>query len=652
MAYNNSYYASGFAGGGPSGSYYRPEGPRLGARTPSWADVHNRNDQARGLPTLSQEEIDRLNDRHRAAARKQDAVEPNPSFRRRAERGVSRFSSRYLAVPQSANVIPLNQWASRMGFEPTPDYTVDEREKRAVQTGDPIVKQVSPLCVPWSFFQLFSATILMVIIAWSWIQSDKNIDPSKNKNGRVCLPVQCKMQWLLVFLDAGYLFFAGLFTRMFGQYPSERFFNKGPIIRTAILSHIAAGIFVVFYGGVLWIAYPTRDLTGPNILMGIAGCVHSISVFTMLPIVIGERRITIPLYAWAGGVNLYNAIKLLANPKSLFLAIRLWDTINVFVLVRFQLAALALYNMDLDLVYTYSLGIAGFLTYTLTLQPVELLYALATPTVYAPFHEWFMAKVGYPVESEVFAGRNTILGRAAEQEKKLAEQAMAAPGDIILTARKYVPTAGFEPIAENAPSNGGGGTQSGGNAYHSTGGGDRGDNRNGGAPYGGDRSNGGGYAVQQQQHHHVQQQQPVYREPQRAAAPPGSGNGGGDGGYGGRRGSGNNGPSSGGGAGQGYGVSSGMPGPTPTVHDEPANRGSLARHIPGVVALDDHNTHTRGPSGPSGGPDSGAYGSQGGQPRGPVGGGYARNAPPERGTAPRGPSGAAGAGGPMRDSGV
>jgi hypothetical protein len=70
---------------------------------------------------------------------------------------------------------------------------------------------------------------------------------------------------------------------------------------------------------------------------------------------------------------------------------------------------LALFTIDLDLAYTYALGIAGFLTYSLTGQPPELLYALATPTLYAPFHGWLMAKVRYCV---VCIGADQQLARA------------------------------------------------------------------------------------------------------------------------------------------------------------------------------------------------------------------------------------------------
>jgi hypothetical protein len=88
----------------------------------------------------------------------------------------------------------------------------------------------------------------------------------------------------------------------------------------------------------MWIKYPTSDLTILNMLMGIMGLLHSASVIIMLPIVIGERRITITLYAWAGGVNAYNSLRLLQHSSDIQNVITLWCTMNVFGLVRFQLA--------------------------------------------------------------------------------------------------------------------------------------------------------------------------------------------------------------------------------------------------------------------------------------------------------------------------
>eukprot|EP00953_Heterococcus_sp_UTEX-ZZ885_P024384 13341-Heterococcus_DN1.PRE.1 len=252
------------------------------------------------------------------------------------------------AQPQAAAAVhthPEEQsWSSRMALEPSQDYTATARARAAqvhARQQDPSSWK-SKVCMPYAYGQLLIATVLMICIAYAWAKRDHSTDPAENHNGRICPPVTCNMQWLLVFLDALYLMFAGAFTRKFGQYPSARFFNKGRLISGAILTHIVAGSTVISYGGIMWIKYPTSDLTILNMLMGIMGLVHSASVIIMLPIVIGERRITIPLYAWAGGVNAYNSLRLLQHPGDIQNVITLWCTMNVFVLVRFQLAGEAL----------------------------------------------------------------------------------------------------------------------------------------------------------------------------------------------------------------------------------------------------------------------------------------------------------------------
>jgi hypothetical protein len=77
--------------------------------------------------------------------------------------------------------------------------------------------------MPCAYGQLLIATVLMICIAYAWAKRDHSTDPAENHNGRICPPVTCNMQWLLVFLDALYLMFAGAFTRKFGQYPSARY---------------------------------------------------------------------------------------------------------------------------------------------------------------------------------------------------------------------------------------------------------------------------------------------------------------------------------------------------------------------------------------------------------------------------------------------
>ena len=78
---------------------------------------------------------------------------------------------------------------------------------------------------------------------------------------------------------------------------------------------------------------------------------------------------------------------------------------------------IALFKIDMDLAYTYSLIISGLLVYTLTLKRPEILYTVFTPMLYAPFHERIMKALGVPIESEVYAGRNTYMHNGLQAKR-------------------------------------------------------------------------------------------------------------------------------------------------------------------------------------------------------------------------------------------
>lgn len=186
-----------------------------------------------------------------------------------------------------------------------------------------------------------------------------------------------------------------------GQFPSKRFDD----CKMRIQLHIAVGSLIIYGGtvihlhnelqghaadeGLLWrIAYQ---------ILAVCGVVHALTTAGLLNQVMGERRITIPLYAAAGIVNLINSIDLLIDP-SLANAFQLWGSMNTFIFVRFGVLFLSLAPLDWNLLYTYSMLNAAFITYPLTLQPMYAFWSLIAPVLYSPFHELVCQKLGWHLE--------------------------------------------------------------------------------------------------------------------------------------------------------------------------------------------------------------------------------------------------------------
>jgi hypothetical protein len=129
----------------------------------------------------------------------------------------------------------------------------------------------------------------------------------------------------------------------------------------------------------------------------VAGAVHSVTVLACLPQVMGERRITMPLYLGAGVINMINAVQLAQHPdlKHLFL---LWGSVNTFIYVRYQVFLLCMTNIDWCLLYTYSILAAAFTAYPLSGQPGWVYVVAGLPILYSPFHEYVCDKFGWEEE--------------------------------------------------------------------------------------------------------------------------------------------------------------------------------------------------------------------------------------------------------------
>lgn len=169
-------------------------------------------------------------------------------------------------------------------------------------------------------------------------------------------------------------------------------------LRKLTYLHIFCGVFIIYCGCYLQIDNMIGRVSTVDdqeqyrqILYYMLRCFavsHSITILAVLPKVMGEKRITLPLYFGAGVVNFINAITLLCDPnlKNAFLV---WGSVNTFIYVR-AILLLRPANMDWELMYTYAIVSAASISYPLSMQH-EYVYSLSIgPLVYAPFHEKFV----------------------------------------------------------------------------------------------------------------------------------------------------------------------------------------------------------------------------------------------------------------------
>ena len=254
-------------------------------------------------------------------------------------------------------------------------------------------------------------------------------------------------------LDLTYPFFVGIQRKVNGVFPSNRFNG----MRRSIWVHMMSGSIILYTGvalhldeliggvvegdsegatsGLSWtkLARSEDESTGWHrtvyYIMGIATVVHSLTIASVVTKVMGEKRITVPLYFCAGLVNLYNAIKLLQTPR-LHHAYLVWGSVNTFIYVRFQILLLCLSYIDWELIYTYacscahccphpyrthsysstlfrrllrsySILAAAAVTYPLSGQSEWVFLMVAAPTVYGPFHERFCRLLRMHMEDDI-----------------------------------------------------------------------------------------------------------------------------------------------------------------------------------------------------------------------------------------------------------
>jgi len=213
-------------------------------------------------------------------------------------------------------------------------------------------------------------------------------------------------RWVVAVLDMLYPFIGAAQRAGGGKYPSSRFDE----MRLAIQIHASSGSVVVFSGIYFHIDNMMNSRTVDSdqstfrdifyYLVATAGTIHCMTVLKVLPKVMGEKRITVPLYFGAGFVNLYNAFMLFYDP-SLDKFFLLWSSMNVFIFVRWFIIGLSFSDIDWELNYTWGILAAATVSYSLSVQRPEVYYLLATPLIYGPFHEYFADFFGYPVEDTI-----------------------------------------------------------------------------------------------------------------------------------------------------------------------------------------------------------------------------------------------------------
>ena len=69
---------------------------------------------------------------------------------------------------------------------------------------------------------------------------------------------------------------------------------------------------------------------------------HSTSVLTMTPYVMGERKLSVPIYFAAGVISLCNGVNLLLK-LDLEAAYYLWGSVNTVIWVRYMLVVVWLF---------------------------------------------------------------------------------------------------------------------------------------------------------------------------------------------------------------------------------------------------------------------------------------------------------------------
>ncbi len=209
-------------------------------------------------------------------------------------------------------------------------------------------------------------------------------------------PIKVAYRWIVVVLDILYIFMM-IGQKKTGRLPSKRFDET----RSYIIVHLISGIILIYSGVCLQLA----DVFSKTLKEGhpfyfvtaASGLVHSITVAIISPKVMGERRITFPLYVCAGLVNFVNSIILILYPdiKHAFL---LWGSVNTFIFVRLHIVLFMFSNIDWELAYTYPIIAAAAVSYPMSGQGHWVYLFPIAPLVYGPFHERVCHCMGWETE--------------------------------------------------------------------------------------------------------------------------------------------------------------------------------------------------------------------------------------------------------------
>ncbi len=197
--------------------------------------------------------------------------------------------------------------------------------------------------------------------------------------------------------------------------------------------HIIAGMIIIYSGCFLHIQdmiYPVQNFdddhkTYRKVLyytMAVMSFIHTLTVLRMSPYVMGEKRITFPMYIGAGLINLHNGILLLINP-GLPNAYLLWGSVNIFLYHRLSLMILMFANIDFELAYTFSIIAGGASGYTMSFQSQYIWSLLLLVVLYAPFHEKVAGYFGLPLED--------TLGNNKPSEKNITKEQKQLRGAVV-----------------------------------------------------------------------------------------------------------------------------------------------------------------------------------------------------------------------------
>lgn len=223
-----------------------------------------------------------------------------------------------------------------------------------------------------------------------------------------------------------------------GKYPSERFDDS----RSVLCVHILSGMVIIYTGVYLHFDNAQNRVSwevdsGRQTLYYVMGGIvilHALTSYYMIPRVMGEKRITIPLYASAVTINMLNGVRLVGEP-SLRNAFVAWASVNVFIYQRAFTVLLSFAYIDWELLYTYSILASAALVYPLTGQRLNVFYSFLAAVLYAPFHE---SVCKHPLGKFLGCTLEDEMGGNKPSPKNLSE------ATILLRMRGKAPKGNFE----------------------------------------------------------------------------------------------------------------------------------------------------------------------------------------------------------------